>query len=84
MNLVEEILIKNTNINGSKIAVIFEDESISRSQLVEDLEKMALFLEKKGISPDDRVLLLLNDTPMFFFSIFRSYSYRCNSCAYKP
>lgn len=68
MNLVEEILIKNTNINGSKIAVIFEDESISRSQLVEDLEKMALFLEKQGISPDDRVLLLLNDTPMFFLA----------------
>src|SRR5580698_11103806 len=55
---------------GEKIAIECRDRRITYRQLFESVNRVGNALRKMGIRPEERVLLLLLDTPEFAASFF--------------
>lgn len=55
---------------GSKIAIECGDERITYQQLLENTNRVGNALLELGVRPEERVLLLLLDTPEFLYSFF--------------
>ena len=55
---------------GPKIAIECGDERISYQQLLERTNRVGNALRRLGVRPEERVLLLLLDTPEFLYSFF--------------
>jgi benzoate-CoA ligase family protein len=55
---------------GGKIAIECGDELVSYQQLLERTNRVGNALRKIGVRPEERVLLLLLDTPEFLYSFF--------------
>ena len=49
--------------HGERIALIFGDERVSYTELARRVQRAAAALASLGVSPGDRVLLLMRDTP---------------------
>lgn len=52
---------------GEKVALYYLDQKITYRQLVENVNRLGNVLRDAGIGPEDRVLLLLWDSPWFLY-----------------
>src|SRR6195256_4109133 len=55
---------------GGRTAILFGDDSITYAQVAERSNRLANGLGHIGLRREDRVMLLLNDTPAFVYSFF--------------
>src|ERR1700716_1265317 len=55
---------------GGRTAILFGDESITYAQVSERSNRLANGLRSMGVRREDRVMLLLLDTPAFVYSFF--------------
>jgi benzoate-CoA ligase family protein len=55
---------------GSKIAIECGDEQVTYTQLFERVNRFGNALKNLGVRPEERVALLLLDTPEFFYGFF--------------
>src|ERR1700716_4703536 len=55
---------------GGRTAILFGDESITYAQVSERSNRLANGLRSMGVRREDRVMLLLHDTPAFVYSFF--------------
>jgi benzoate-CoA ligase family protein len=55
---------------GSKVAIECGDERVTYQQLLENTNRVGNTLLALGVRPEERVLLLLLDTPEFLYSFF--------------
>ncbi|MBD3789723.1 MAG: long-chain-fatty-acid--CoA ligase [Campylobacterales bacterium] len=56
--------------SGKKTALFVDDEKIRYRDILERADRLADFLEQKGIGKGDRVALFLRNSPEFVYSIF--------------
>jgi len=54
----------------NKVALLVEDRKITYKELLQSVDKLAAFLEDKGVKEDDKVALFLRNSPEFIYSIF--------------
>ncbi len=62
-----EIMEITARLVPDQAALIFEDESIAFSTLLERMRRVAAFLRKRGIQPGDRVALHIDNRPEFAY-----------------
>lgn len=55
---------------GAKVAIEYGDERVTYQQLLENTNRVGNALLALGVRPEERVLLLLLDTPEFLYSFF--------------
>src|SRR3981081_3613849 len=55
---------------GGRTAILFGDESISYAQVAERSNRLANGLRAMGLRREERVMLLLHDTPAFVYGFF--------------
>lgn len=55
---------------GAKVAIECGDERVTYQQLLENTNRVGNALVRLGVRPEERVLLLLLDTPEFLYSFF--------------
>jgi benzoate-CoA ligase len=55
---------------GEQTAILFEDQVYTYSQMLENVNRMANVLAELGVGMEDRVMLLLRDTPDMLFSFY--------------
>jgi benzoate-CoA ligase family protein len=55
---------------GDKAAILFEDQVISYNLLLENVNRTASALSQLGVGMENRVLLLLRDTPEMIFAFY--------------
>src|SRR3981081_20974 len=55
---------------GGRAAILFGDESISYAQVAERSNRLANGLRSMGLRREERVMLLLHDTPAFVYGFF--------------
>ena len=55
---------------GDKTAILFEDQSYTYAQFLEKVNRVAHALTELGVGMEDRVMLLLRDTPEMLFSFY--------------
>lgn len=55
---------------GAKVAIECGDESVTYQQLLERTNRVGNILMALGVRPEERVLILLLDTPEFLYSFF--------------
>ncbi len=55
---------------SQNVAIVCGDERVSYQQLLERTNRVGNALRKRGVRPEERVLLLLLDTPEFLYSFF--------------
>lgn len=55
---------------GAKVAIECGDEQVTYQQLLENTNRVGSALLSLGVRPEERVLLLLLDTPEFLYSFF--------------
>ena len=55
---------------GDKAAILFEDQAVTYGQLMERVNRMANVLTELGVGMEDRVLLLVRDTPEMLYSFY--------------
>lgn len=65
LNLAEILLRKSDSFSDDSPSIIFEEDIYTRRQIRNVTEKLGIYLESQHITPDDRIILLLNDTPFF-------------------
>jgi len=53
-----------------KVALFVDDEKICYGEILEKVDKLALFLTQKGIKEGDRVALFLRNSPEFIYTVF--------------
>lgn len=68
-NVAVELVDKNVvKGNGDKTAIYYGDEEISYKKLMAEVNKLGNSLQAAGIEMENRVILLLHDSPQFFYS----------------
>jgi benzoate-CoA ligase len=55
---------------GDKTAILFEDQAVTYNSLMENVNRMANVLIELGVGMEDRVMLLLRDTPEMLYSFY--------------
>ncbi|MGD2186317.1 MAG: benzoate-CoA ligase family protein [Desulfobacterales bacterium] len=55
---------------GEQTAILFEDHSYTYRQFLENVNRMANALTELGVGMENRVMLLLRDTPQMLFSFY--------------
>jgi len=69
INLAQFYLDRNLDLNrGAKTAVYYKDKTYSYAQLVAYSNKVGNFLKALGVEMEDRVLMVINDSPEFVAS----------------
>lgn len=53
-----------------KVALLVDDEKISYGDIFNEANKLASFLQKRGVKEGDKVALFLRNSPEFIYSIF--------------
>lgn len=64
LNVAECITLSARN-NPDGEAIVFEDIRLTFGTLLEQAQRVAAYLQRKGVKPGDRVVLLLPNTPHF-------------------
>jgi len=54
----------------NKVALLVDDRKITYRELLQSVDKLATFLEDKGVKEDDKVALFLRNSAEFIYSIF--------------
>ncbi|RUM70216.1 MAG: long-chain fatty acid--CoA ligase [Sulfurovum sp.] len=54
----------------NKTALFVNDEKITYKEILENVDKLAGFLEQKGVKENDKVALFLRNSPEFIYTIF--------------
>ena len=66
INIAQFYLDRNLEVNrGDKIAIYYRDKTYSYSQLVSLSNKVGNFLKALDVQVEDRVMMVINDTPEF-------------------
>jgi len=60
------------NGKGNKTAIYFEDDQITYNQLKEKVDQFASALADAGVEHENRVILLMHDSPQFVYSFYGS------------
>ena len=55
---------------GDKTAILYEDRAITYERLMENVNRMANVLTGLGVGMEDRVMLLVRDTPDMLYSFY--------------
>lgn len=58
------------NGNADRLAIVSGNRRITYSDLAANVRQVAGFLKESGVRPEERVLVLLNDTPEFVYFFF--------------
>ena len=65
-----EMLCRSTAQHPDKVCFRFESDEFTYKQTLDAVNRVGHYLLSKGISPGDRVVLVLPNIPAFFFSYF--------------
>jgi benzoate-CoA ligase family protein len=71
-NVAEELLKENARLRGEKVAIYCGGEEVTYAELLRNVKKFANVLKGLGVKPEDRVMIHLPDSPMFFYSFLGS------------
>ena len=52
---------------GDKTAILFEDQAVTYDQLMENVNRVASVLTELGVGMEERVMLLVRDTPEMLY-----------------
>jgi len=74
-NVASELLDENAALRGDKVAIQCGDEKVTYKQLSENVNRFANVLMSMGVKPTERVMILLPDSPMFFYAFLGSIKY---------
>jgi benzoate-CoA ligase family protein len=74
-NVASELVGHNAAVRGDKVVINCGDEKVTYKQLQENINKFANVLGSLGIKPTERVIILLPDSPMFFYAFLGSIKY---------
>jgi benzoate-CoA ligase len=71
-NVAEALLNQNASLRGDKIAIYCGEEKITYKSLLENVNRFANVLKSLGVKQTERVMILLPDSPMFFYAFLGS------------
>ncbi len=74
-NIASELLEKNAEYNKDKVAIYCGNKKVTYGELLENVNKFANILSELNISPKERVMIHLSDSPMFFYAFLGSIKY---------
>ncbi len=74
-NIASELLEKNATYRKHKTAIYCGNKKITYGELLENVNKFANILAELNISPRERVMIHLPDSPMFFYAFLGSIKY---------
>ncbi len=74
-NVASELLDRNASVRGDKVAVYCGEERITYKELLENVNRFANVLGDLKVSPMERVLIVLPDSPMFMYAFLGSIKY---------
>ena len=74
-NVTSELLDENAALRGDKVAIQCGDEKVTYKQLSENVNRFANVLMSLGVKPTERVMILLPDSPMFFYAFLGAIKY---------
>ena len=70
-NAAEYLVDRNVaESRGDKTAILFEDQVVTYAQLMENVNRVANVVRELGVGMEDRVMLLLRDTPEMLYSFY--------------
>ncbi|MBI4834301.1 MAG: benzoate-CoA ligase family protein [Planctomycetes bacterium] len=75
LNVTEALLSENISKRADKTALYFNDQQITYKKLGEDVNRFGNVLKGLGIKPGERILLVLLDTPYFYYAFLGSIKY---------
>jgi len=65
-----ELITFQAKKRGSKTALFVDDEKISYAEILSKSDKLAAFLDQKGVQENDKVALFLRNSPEFIYAVF--------------
>lgn len=68
-NVAHELIANNAASRGDKIAIYCGDEKVTYKELDRNINRFANVLKGMGISPTDRVMIVMPDSPMFVLCV---------------
>lgn len=74
-NVTSELLDKNAAVRGDKVAIYCGEERVSYKTLLKNVNRFANLLKGLGIKPTERVMIVLPDSPLFFYAFLGSIKY---------
>ena len=74
-NVASELLDPNESLRGDKVAIRCKDEKVTYKELRENVDRFANVLKSLGVKPTERVMILLPDSPAFFYAFLGSIKY---------
>ena len=74
-NVTSELLDQNELLRGDKVAIRCKDEKVTYKELRENVDRFANVLKSLGVKPTERVMILLPDSPAFFYAFLGSIKY---------
>ena len=74
-NVASELLDRNALQRGDKVALYCGEEKVTYKELLENVNRFANVLKSLGVKPGERVMILLPDSPMFFYAFLGSIKY---------
>lgn len=74
-NIASELLDQNAIYRKDKVAIYWGNKKVTYGELLENVNKFANILAELNISPRERVVIHLPDSPMFFYAFLGSIKY---------
>jgi len=77
-NATSELLGNHASIRGEKVAIFYQDSSVTYKELEQNVNRFANVLKDLGINPKDRVMIVAPDSPEFVYAFLGSIKYGAN------
>ncbi|MFH1115761.1 MAG: benzoate-CoA ligase family protein, partial [Pseudomonadota bacterium] len=72
INLADELLGNHARERGDKTALFCGDQRVTYGKLAANVNRFANILKEMGVQPTDRVMILLQDSPLFVYAFLGS------------
>jgi benzoate-CoA ligase len=59
---------------GDKTAILYEDQAVTYERLMENVNRVANVLTELGVGMEERVMLLVRDTPEMLYAFYGGFS----------
>lgn len=67
------LLVRAAQLYPERTALIFQDHTITYQELFKQARYWQLFLAQKGVKPGDRILILCQNSPLFYIGYFAAW-----------
>ena len=65
-----DIIVSQAKSHKRKVALFVDESKVRYSEILQKVDKLAAFLEHKGIKEGDKVALFLRNSPEFIYAVF--------------